>query len=126
MEEDAQEMIDEVDEDEETSVPKKKYSENKNPELVKEAVLDLDREISRIRKEKVSLNLDIKRIDNIIKSAEEVGKKVEKLRYLRRIARLDDQEAALVEKKKKLQQKDYGLDKRLSKVKGIKEKLSGV
>jgi len=124
MEEDAQEMIDEVDEEK----PRKKYKENKSDgtELVKEAVLDLDRELKRIRDEKNSLNSEIRKIDNIIKNAEEVGKKVERLRYERRIERLETEEAKLIEKKRKLEQKDESLNKRLGKVKNIKEKLSGV
>lgn len=127
-EEDAQEMIDEVDEDEEPVIQKKRFG-NKKPEaqeLVKEAVLDLDREIGRIRKEKASLNQEIKIIDQHIKNAEEVGKKVERLRYLRRVERLEAREKELTEKKRRLQQRDYTLDKRLNKVKSIKDKLSGV
>jgi len=125
MEEDAQEMIDEVDEEE---TPKKKYKENRSDgtELVKEAILDLDRELKRIRDEKSSLNSEIRKIDNIIKNAEEVGKKVERLRYERRIGRLEVEEEKLIEKKRKLQQKDESLNKRMGKVRGIKEKLSGV
>lgn len=127
MEEDAQEMIDEV--DEEGEVPRRSYKKqdkSDGTELVKEAVLDLDRELKRIRDEKNSLNSEIRKIDNIIKNAEEVGKKVERLRYERRIERLEAEETKLIEKKRKLQQKDESLNKRMGKVRGIKEKLSGV
>jgi len=125
MEEDTQDMIDEVDEEE---VPRRKNKSDNGggTELVKEAILDLDRELARIRKEKGSLNSDIKRIDDIIKNAEEVGKKVERLRYLKRIAKLDAEEAELVQRKKNLQQKGESLDKRMNKVKKVKERLSGV
>ena len=125
MEEDAQEIIDEADEE----APRRSYKKqdkSDGSELVKEAVLDLDRELSRIKNEKASLNSEIRKIDNILKNAEEVGKKVERLRYERRIERLDAEEAKLIDKKRKLQQRDDSLNKRMSKVKGIKEKLSGV
>jgi len=119
---DEQDMIDETDEDEEEESSTKEG----NGELVKEAVSDLDKEIEKTRKEKDSLNAEIKRIDNIIKNAEEVGKKVERMRYQKRIARLDDIEGKLLEKRRKLQSKDDSLNKKLGKVKSIKEKLSRV
>ncbi len=123
MEEDNEEMI----EEEEESVSESRASESEEDKgLVKNAVLDLDGELARIRKERGTLNAQIKKIDYIIKNAEEVGKKVEKLRYQRRIAKLDAQEAELLQRKKKLQQKEDSLEKRMSKVKKAKESLSGV
>jgi len=126
MEEDEQETIDEAEEEEVV----RKHSNDKpsgdETELVREAVLDLDKELARIRKERNILNAQIKKIDYVIKNAEEVGKKVERLRYLRRIAKLDAQEAELIQRKKKLQQKAESLGRRLSKVKRVKEKLSEV
>ena len=59
MEEDAQDMIDEEE------IPRGKNSKSDSEggtELLKEAILDLDRELARIRKEKTSLNSDIKKI----------------------------------------------------------------
>jgi len=125
MEEDVQEMIDEVEEEVLIKEDNDGTSSDES-ELVKDAVFDLDKELVRIRKERGSLNSEIKKIDDIIKNAEEVGKKVERLRYMRRIAKLDAQEAELVRRKKNLQQKEQSLDKRMSKVKKVKEKLSSV
>jgi chromosome segregation ATPase len=126
MEEDDQEVIDEAEEEEVSKKHSNDKSSGDETELVREAVLDLDRELARIRKEKNALNAQIKKIDYIVKNAEEVGKKVERLRYMRRVAKLDAQETELIQRKKKLQQKYETLSKRMSKVKGIKEKLSGV
>jgi len=125
MEEDVQEMIDEVEEEVLIKEDNDGTSSDES-ELVKDAVFDLDKELVRIRKERGSLNSEIKKIDDIIKNAEEVGKKVERLRHMRRIAKLDAQEAELVRRKKNLQQKEQSLDKRMSKVKKVKEKLSSV
>jgi len=122
MEEDSEEMAEEVDESDSEEVVKS----DDETELVKDAVLDLDGELARIRKERDALNAQIKKIDYIIKNAEEVGKKVERLRYQRRIAKLDSQEAELLQRKKKLQQKSESLGKRMSKVKKAKESLSEV
>ena len=127
-EEDAQEILDEIPYKEIEPPRKRNFKDNKKEGigLVKEAILDLDREISRIRKEKYLLNSEIRNVEQTIQNTEEVGKKVEKLRYLRRVSELEKKEAELIEKRKRLKQKEDSLDKKLNKVKDIKSKLSEV
>lgn len=124
-EDDAQEMIDES-EEEEVSAKKGSKDDEDTTELVKDAVGDLDKELERIRKQRTPLVAEIKRIDDIVKNAEQVGKKAEKLRYKRRIAKLDAEEAELLDRRRKLEEKENSLNRRMGKVKGIKDKLSGV
>ena len=89
-EEDAQEILDEVEGDTEKRMrkdgyleirKKKNYSKNTDRRnigtntkkmgvgLVKEAVSDLEKEISRIRKEKSTLNFELKNIDDSLENA---------------------------------------------------------
>lgn len=89
--------------------------------LVKEAISDLDREIGRIRKEKNSLNSELKRIEKDLGSTQILGKKLQE-----KIAELENNELVLMDKKKKLKQKNDSLGERLTKVETIKEQLDEV
>lgn len=90
-------------------------------ELVKEAVIDLDREINRVRGDKSSLNLELQNIDQNLENAQQLERRLKE-----KISRLDNKEAELIDNRKKLKQKSNYLSERLKKLKTIKEQLSEV
>jgi chromosome segregation ATPase len=89
--------------------------------LVREAVSDLDREISQIRKDKTGLNSELRNLDQTLDNAKQLGKVLQT-----KITKLEDQEMILIDKKKSLKQKNDSLSERLSKVKAIKDQLSEI
>lgn len=90
-------------------------------ELVKEAVIDLDKEINRVRGDKSSLNLELQNIDQNLENAQQLERRLKE-----KISRLDNKEAELIDNRKKLKQKSNYLSERLKKLKTIKEQLSEV
>lgn len=100
---------------------KKKEVKRKPDRLVPEAIKDLNKEIIRIRKERTSLNLNLRNIDSSLENARDIEKKLEE-----KIAELEAKEAKLKDKAKRLKQKADSLGERLSKVRVIKEQLGEV
>ena len=105
-------------------VKKKGVKQKKvNPKrsLLQEAILDIDRELSRLSKEKGSLKRQISGIDMSVETARSLEKKLQE-----RIAKLLEKEAALTEKKKKTQTKTDRLSDKLSKIQKIKSEMSDI
>ena len=89
--------------------------------LLREAVSDLDKEISRIRRDKAALNFELKNIDDSLDNAQQLERRLQE-----KISRLENKEAEFVEKRKKLKQKNDSLSERLSKVKTLKDQIGEV
>ncbi|MBI4116755.1 hypothetical protein HY449_03350 [Candidatus Pacearchaeota archaeon] len=135
-EEDAQEIIDEVSDEDDGEGMMKKREETKsynradyierdgrvgNTGLVSEAVTDLDKEINRIKSDKSALNLELNNLDQDLDNAQQLEKKLQE-----KIAMLEAKEAELISERKRLKQKGDSLGERLDKVKEIKDKLTEI
>lgn len=89
--------------------------------LLREAIVDIDRELARLNKEKGSLRRQIGSIDSEVGSSQELEKKLQE-----KIAVLLKREAALSEKKKGTQVKIDRLSDKLGKIKKIKSEMNDV
>ena len=113
------------------------------PELVKDAVSDLDKEINRIKTEKFSLDSEMESLDMGFNNSQQLEEKLAflnmELRNLdhgsdnseqlerslqEKISKLEARKASLVDKKKRLKKREDSLAERLSKVKTIKDQLT--
>ena len=93
----------------------------KGEKLVKEAITDLDAEISKLRKDRTAFNFELKNINKGVENTQQLEKNLKE-----RIARLGEKEARLQDRKNKLKQKSDNLTEKLSKVKTIKDQLGQV
>ncbi|MFH1325239.1 MAG: hypothetical protein ABIH49_00515 [archaeon] len=89
--------------------------------MIREALLDLNREIANINKEKKRLGDQIKNSDKSLRNFMAFEKELQK-----RIAALLEREAALKEKKKNIGMREERLSDKLSKVQKIKSELDDI
>lgn len=89
--------------------------------VFKEAITDLQKELSALGKEKADLQKRLQSIDTGISSSERTEKELKD-----RIARLIKKEANLNEKKKGIEAKQDAVSEKLGKVKKIKYELESV
>jgi len=99
---------------------KEKKSGEKNV-LLKEAILDIDKELIRLNKDKSSLKRQISGIDVNVGDAQKLEKELQE-----RIARLLEKEAGLIERKKNTQVKIDRLSDKLGKIGKIKLEMADV
>ena len=105
-----------------TNKKTKKISDAKgNNWILKEALSDINKEISSLNKIKKELNTQIRSLDINMDNSRQIEKKLQE-----KIARLIEKEASLKEKSKKILQKQDKLADRLSKVQKIKFDLGEI
>lgn len=107
------------------SVKKKKASASgageKNHSMLKEALLDLDKELSSLSGEKSTLEKNIHKLDFDVVQAREMEKELQ-----RKISDLLEKEAVMTEKKKNVQTRMDRIADKLGKVKKIREDLENL
>jgi len=100
---------------------RKKAVEKPQKNLIKEALLDINKEIDNINKDKRNLTRKISTSDISIEKAREAQRMLQE-----RIANLLAREAAMKEKTSKLSTKEGKLSDRLAKIEKIKSELDGI
>jgi len=89
--------------------------------LLKEAIADIDKELERLNKEKISLKKQLDGIDVGVESARELERKLQE-----KLSQLLREETKLYEHKRNTQKEIGELSDKLGKIKKIKSEISEV
>lgn len=100
---------------------KEKRGSSDKKSLLREAILDIDKELARLNRDKNSLRKQIDGIDSEVGNAQDLEKRLQE-----KIAALLKREAALNEKKKNTQISIDRLSDKLGKIKKIKSEMNDV